>query len=327
MVKVLVTGGLGVNGSSVTRRLLQRGHLPVVLENRPDLSLVRDLAGQFPVVQADITDLDALLRAMEQHEVERVVHMAALMPGQVQADPALGFRVNALGAVIVFEAAHRLGLRRVVFTSSKAAYGEITSPEHRHPTYWPLREDHESRPVLVYDVCKVAAEGIGRNYRRNHALEFAALRFGTIYGPGKLVRHGKVSILSQMIENAVAGVPTVVPQGGEQQDDMVYVEDVAEGVVLAVLADRLEHDTYNIGSGRGSTLHDLAGAVRECFADARVDIGPGLDYLQMGVDYYSVFDITRARRDLGYAPQFTLSSGVRHYVETMQRLGLAAQVG
>ena len=325
MVNVLVTGGLGVNGSSVTRRLLGRGHLPVVLENRPDMSLVADIAGRFPVVTGDITDLDGLTEVAHAHSVDRVVHMAALMPGQAQADPRLGFEVNAVGAVNVCEMARRLGIGRVVFTSSKAAYGEVTTPEHRHPAYVPIREDHPSRPVLVYDVCKVAAEGMGRNYRRDYGLEFAALRFGTIFGPGKLVRHGKVSILSQILENAAAGVPVTV-SGGDQQDDMVYVEDVAEGIVRAVLADRLSHDVYNVASGRGSTLRDFAAAVRQVLPDAAIEVGPGLDYLNMGVDYYSVFDLSRARADFGYEPQFSLAEGVRHYLATMRRLGIEPQV-
>ena len=327
MVKVLVTGGLGVNGSSVTRRLLELGHVPVVLENRPDHSLTADIEGQFPVCEGDVTDLPSLVAVATEHGVDRVVHMAALMPGQVQADPALGFRVNALGAVNVCEMARVLGMHRVVFMSSKAAYGQIRSPEHRHPTYRPITEDEPCNPVLVYDVCKVAAEGMGANYRRDHGIEFAALRFGTIFGPGKLIRHGKVSILSQIIENAMAGVPTTVGQGGDQQDDMIYVEDVAAGVVGATLADRLDHPVYNIGSGRGATLHDFAAAVRESLPEAKIEIGPGLDFLQMGVDYYSVFDISRARADFGYAPGYSLAEGVRHYLQTMDRLGLAPQAG
>ena len=327
MVKVLVTGGLGVNGSSVTRRLLELGHVPVVLENRPDRSLTADIEGHFPVCEGDVTDLDSLVAAATEHGVDRVVHMAALMPGQAQADPLTGFRVNALGAANVCEMARRVGLRRVVFMSSKAAYGEIREPENRHPVYRPITEDAPCNPVLVYDVCKVAAEGIGNNYRRDHGIEFAALRFGTIFGPGKLIRHGKVSILSQILENAMAGVPTIVDRGGDQQDDMLYVEDVAEGVVGATLADRLDHTVYNIGSGRGSTLHDFASAVRESMPDATIEIGPGLDYLQMGVNYYSVFDISRARRDFGYTPRYSLAEGVRHYLQTMDRLGLAPQAG
>jgi UDP-glucose 4-epimerase len=326
MMKVLVTGGLGVNGSSVTRRLLELGHQPVVFENRPDHSLTADIEGEFPVCIGDVTDLSSLVSAATEHGVDRVVHMAALMPGQVQSDPALGFQVNAVGAVNVCEMARIVGLGRVVFMSSKAAYGEIRAPEHRHPTYRPIQEDEPCNPVLVYDVCKVAAEGMGRNYGRDHGIEFAALRFATIFGPGKLTRHGKMSILSQILENAMAGVPTAVGQGGDQQDDMIYVEDVAEGVVGATLAERLDHPVYNIGSGRGSTLHDFAAAVRESVPDAEIEIGPGLDFFQMGVNYYSVFDIRRARGDFGYQPRYSLAAGVRHYMETMDRLGLAPQV-
>lgn len=324
-MRILVTGGLGVNGSWVTRKLLERGHQPVVLENRPDFSLTREIEGQFPVVTGDVTDLGSVVQPLMEHKVQRIVHMAALMPDQAQDDPARGFHVNAAGAVNVFEAARAAGVERVIFTSSKAAYGEV-SGEHGHPSYVPLNETDPCDPVMVYDVCKVAAEGMGRNYQSRYGIQFAALRFGTIFGPGKLVRHGSVSLLSQLVENAVAGVPSRVDRGGDQRDDMIYVGDVAEAIVLAVLADRLTYPVYNIGRGIGSTLHDFADAVRENVPGARIRIGPGLDFLQRGVNTYSVFDISRAREDLGYTPRFSLADGVRDYIAVMQRLGLQPQV-
>ena len=117
-------------------------------------------------------------------------------------------------------------------------------------------------------------------------------------------------------------MPTVIARGGDQQDDMVYVEDVAEAIVRAVLADRLTHDTYNVASGRGSTLHDFAAAVREVFPDATIDIGPGLDYLQMGVDYYSVFDLTRARGTSATSLSSPWPKASGTMLATMRRLGI-----
>lgn len=321
-MKVLLTGGLGVNGAWVTRKLIARGITPVVYENRIDLSLVRDVDGQFEVARGDINDVAALVRVLKVHRVQRIVHMAALMPPDAQGDPLNGFRVNALGTVQVLEAARICGVERVVFTSSRAAYGEIPAGEHGHPTYKPVPEDHPRNPVIVYDVCKAASEGMGLNYQRNYGLQFVALRFAAIYGPGKLIRHGNVSIHSKMIENALAGKPVRIPRGGDQRDDMIYVDDIAEGIVLATLKDDPQYSIYNIASGQAKSLGDFADAVRTVIPGADITIGPGLDFFDMGVNYYCAFDITRARTDLGFSPKFSLEEGVRDYVATMRRLGV-----
>lgn len=321
-MRVLVTGGLGVNGAWVTRKLIERGHAPVVFENRPDLSLVGDLRDGFELVRGDINDLACLVRTFQEHEVRRVIHMAALMPSGAQEDPLNGFRVNAFGTVQVLEAARISGVERVVFTSSRAAYGEIPPGEFGHPNYRPVGENHPLNPSLVYDVCKVASEGMGMNYQRNYGLQFVSLRFATIFGPGKLARHGKVSIHSRMLEDSMAGKPVRIPKGGEQRDDIVYVDDVAEGIVLAALHERPKYSAYNIANGHGYTLEDFADAVRKIVPDADIEIGPGLDFFDMGVNYYAVFDTTRAREDLGFEPRFSLEEGVRDYASTMRRLGL-----
>lgn len=325
-MNILVTGGLGVNGVWVVRKLLAREHTPVVYDSRLDYSLAADIAGQFEAIQGDILDLARLAGLLRERKIQRLLHLAALMPPDAQRDPLHGFRVNALGTVTVLEAARRAGTERVVFTSSRSAYGEIPPGEHRHPTYKPLPEDHPCHPRLVYDVTKLASEGMGLNYQRDYGLQFVALRFAAIYGPGKLARHGPVSIHSKIIENALAGAPVRIPQGGEQRDDMLYVDDAAEAIVLAALKDRPGYSVYNIATGEGHTLVEFADAVRKVVPDADIAIGPGLDFLQMGVNNYAVFDITRAREDLGYQPRFDLEAGVRDYVETMRRLGLEPRV-
>jgi UDP-glucose 4-epimerase len=248
--------------------------------------------------------------------------MAALMPPDAQRDPLNGFRVNAFGTVQVLEAARIAGVERVIFTSSRAAYGEIPPGPHSHPTYEPVNEEHACHPVIVYDVCKVASEGMGLNYQRNFGLQFVALRFGAIYGPGKLARHGNVSIHSKIIENALAGQSVHIPKGGDQRDDMIYVDDIAEGVVLATLKDKPAYSIYNIASGEAHTLEEFSDAVRAEIPGAHIEIGPGLDFFDMGVNYYCRFDITRAREDLGFAPRFSFREGVHDYVATMGRLNL-----
>jgi UDP-glucose 4-epimerase len=325
-MNILLTGGLGVNGAWVTRKLVERGYRPVVLEKRLDLSLLpADVARSIVLVEGDVTDLAGLVRTLADHKIQRVVHMAALITG-IQTDLLGGFEVNATGTVKVLEAASRTGVERVVFTSSRAAYGDIGSP-HAHPDYEPIAEDDRQRPFLVYDVCKVAAEGMGRNYARMRGLSFVALRFAQIFGPGKLQRHGPYGLFSQLIESPLAGRAVTIPRGGDQRDDLIYVDDAAEAIVLATLHEQPRYDAYNISRGVGTTLRDFADAVRAVIPGAAIEIGPGLDYHGLGANYCGIMDNTRARSDLGFVPRFDLVSGVAHYVATMQELGLQPVVG
>jgi len=324
-MRVLVTGGLGVNGSWVTRNLLNEGHEPIVFEARADYSLAPDIEGQFPLVLGDVADLDALVAACQNYRVERIVHLAALMPNDSQDRLRQGFIINALGAVNVFEAARQCDVQRVVFTSSKSAYGRVPDTPYGPPEYTPIAETATCDPVIAYDIEKFAAEVMARNYQQNYGMEIVSLRFGTIYAPGKLARHGRMGLLAVMIENALAGVETSIPSGGDQVDDVMYVGDVARGITLSLFAAPELEPMYNIATGYGTTPRQFAEAVRAVIPDAEINVGPGMDYLGMGINYYSISDISLAKRDLGYEPAYGLREGIEDYVATVRSLGLGAE--
>lgn len=320
-MNILVTGGLGVNGAWVTRQLLEQGHRPVVFENRLDTTLVADIADKIEVVIGDILDLPAVMRAVKEHKIQRICHLAALMPSASQANPWMGFQVNAVGTVNILEAARIMDVERVVFTSSISVFTPFTG-EYGYPTYRPVNEDYPKYPPFrVYGASKVASELMGFQYQQNYGLEFVTLRFSEIYAIGKKARHGPIAIYSQMIENAMLGKPTVIPRGGDEKVDMVYVKDAANSIVLACFASKLTHHEFNIGTGQGYRLEDVANAIKKLYPKAVFDIGAGLDYIGFG-QMYCVYDISRAQKELGYRPQFTLEEGVRDYVAMMKRLNI-----
>lgn len=315
-MNILVTGGLGVNGSWVTARLVAAGLTPVVFENRDDFSLLhKGVRERIVLVTGDVTELGALESAISTHRIQRVIHMAAVIDGQ--PDPARAFAINAGGTVNVLEAAARHGVERVVYTSSRAVYGHVDDAS-AHPTYVPITEDHCQQPRRVYDVTKCVGEGMGNNFADRYGLQFVALRFAQIYGPGKGVRHGSLGLFSRLVEAPLAGEAVVIERGGDQQDDLIYVDDVADAIVRAALHPAPAYRAYNISSNVGTTLHDFAHAVRAAIPGARIEVGPGTDYHGLGVHYYGVMDNRRAREDLGFTPRYDLMQGVAHYVRTLR---------
>jgi UDP-glucose 4-epimerase len=319
---VMVTGGTGVNGVWVVRKLIEKNVRPVVLDSRPDMTFLHDVARDFDFITGDVRDLTAVLRLIRDFRPEAIVHLAAMMPDAAQADPKLGFEVNAMATVNLLEAARMTDISKFVYTSSKAAYGPVEG-EHGHPTYLPLDEDYPARPFGVYDVTKLASEGMGLNYARQYGIDFIALRYAQIFGPGKLARHGILSIHGRIIENAMLGKPTRIPQGADQRDDVIYVKDVANSIWDALAVEHPRSRIFHIGSGETHTLVELAAILKKRFPASEIEIGPGLDYLNLGRQLYSLHDLSRASRELGYKPAFTFERGIHDYIDTMQHFGVA----
>ena len=320
-MKVLITGGMGVIGSMVSSRFVQEGHRPVIMARHLDRNLIRPIEDKVDIELGDVLDLPRILSIIQSYKTTHIVHTAALIGALSNQNPPQSVHVNVIGTLNVLEAARLMKVQRVVYTSAKGIYGHIDG-EYGHPTYRPLPEDHPKRPMRIYESAKLMGEHMGQFYQRTYGLEFAALRFSMTYGPGKTVRHGAMSVLSHIVEGAYSGKAVRIEKGGDQKDDMIYNKDVAHGIYLACTVPKLRYDAYNIGTGAGFTLKDAADEVKRLIPEADIQIGPGLHYLGGPAHYYSVYDITRAREDLGFSPQFSLGKAIEDYLETLKKLGL-----
>jgi UDP-glucose 4-epimerase len=319
-MKVLITGGMGVNGAVTARLLVQEGLRPVLLDNRMDLSLMRDIKDEVDCVEADVCDQRALEKILDDYKVTHIAHLAALMPEPAEANPRLAIRVGVDGTVNVLEAARSRNIKRVVFTSSKAVYGEILG-EYAPPSCKPVREDYPKHPADLYGTIKVCCEQVGEYYRETYGIEFLALRFVSIYGPGKEARHGPLSFYGQLIERARSGEQWVVPQGGDQLNDAVYVGDVARSIYFALKAEAPGVWAFNIGTGKAWTPRDFLNAASELFPNHQIELGPGPSKLGRSKQSYCVFNISAAKKHLGYEPAYDVEKGVRDYVETLELIG------
>jgi UDP-glucuronate 4-epimerase len=236
MSRYLVTGAFGAIGVWTIRSLLDRGHDVVSFDvgeqaPRMAIALSPEETERVVRVRADITDLNVVERALDEHGITSVIHLAALQVPFVRADPPLGARVDVLGTVNVFEAVRRRRGRiaPLVYASSIAALGE------------------EEHPSTLYGVFKRANEGTGVRYFADYGVSSIGIRPHTVYGPAR--DQGLTSAPTTALLAAAAGVRYHIPFGGSVQ--MQYTADVGEAFVRAT-----ELEGYE-----GASVHNLDGPV------------------------------------------------------------------
>ena len=306
--RVLVTGVLGCLGAWVARAVLGDGDDVVGYDlgedtARLDLVLGGD-AGRVSLVRGDITDLDALERVLDDHDVTRVVHLAALQVPFVRANPPLGMRVNVAGTVNVFEAvSKRLDrIPGVAYASSTAVYS-TSDPS-------PAPEAGGTSPSTLYGVSKLADEGMARIYAADRGLPSIGLRPYVVYGPGR--DQGMTSGPTMAMRAAARGEPYEIGYTGTAQYD--YAPDVARAFVMAASAGREGAAVYN-APGAAASVQDVAAAIRAVVPEAEITWTG--DPLPFPPELEAVgFD-----RDVGPFPRTTLEVGVAATVEHFRAAG------
>src|SRR5438477_8670636 len=220
-MRVLVTGGSGFIGSHVVDKLRARGHEPVIYGLRPS-PWHSDPAHPVGTVLGSITDREALERAL--HSCDAVAHLAAVADvNDVHAEPEDAERVNARGTVAVLEAARRAGVKRIVYASTIWVYSDCEGEVVDEDTLLPA-------PSHLYTSTKLAGELYCKAYQELYGIDYTILRFGIPYGP----RAREAAVIPAFVGRALRGEPLTLAGDGGQSRRFVYVEDLAEGVALAV---------------------------------------------------------------------------------------------
>lgn len=318
-MKVLITGGMGVMGAETSRKFVHEGHRPVIYARHRDDRLISDILYDVDFEAGDVLDWPRLLHVIKRHQITHIVHAAAFVGAVSAQNPALSIQVNVTGMVNVLEVARLFDIKRVVYTSAKGIYGPVTG-EYGPPNYKPMPEDMPKNPQRIYDSAKLMGEHASIYYANNMGLDVAVLRFATTYGPGKTARHGKMGVTSQIVEAPFHNARFHHPAGGDAKDDLIYNKDSALGIYLATVAEKLPSRVYNIGTGVGRTLIDLANAVRKKIPGADIEIGPGLNFLGTPYQPHGVYDITRAKTELGFKPEYDLERAVEDYIASLKRM-------
>ena len=301
MNKCLVTGGAGFIGSNLVEHLVGASVQVKVLDNLSSGRLQNlDLCREYiEFKQGDVRDLPALQEMMS--GVEVVFHQAALVsvPQSIE-DPIEAAMVNDLGTLNVLEAARLRGVRRVVFASSCAVYGDL--PE------LPKREDMDIKPLSPYAASKLHGETYARLYRDLYGLETVCLRYFNVYGPRQDPSSPYSGVISIFMDKAARGETVTIHGDGEQCRDFVYVADVVQANLLAAQRQNISGVVINVGTGKSVTVNSLWKNISEL---AGVQGEPERAGFRAGDIRQSVANISRARHLLGFEPGHSLEEGLQ----------------
>jgi UDP-glucose 4-epimerase len=303
-MRYLVTGGCGFIGSHLARELVNLGEVRIL----DDLSSggpgrIQDLldGGRAQLIRGNILHRNLLTEACK--GVDCVFHLAAIASaGRSLKNPLEIHEVHATGTLSILSAAAEAGVKKVVYSSSSAVYGDNPAS--------PRVEAALPEPVSPCGASKLAGEHYCEVYRRSLGLPTASLRYFNVYGPAQDPRGEDAAVIPRFIVHVLRRRPPVIFGDGSQVRDFVSVKDVVRANILAMQRDAV--GVFNIGSGDGTTIMNLARVVMDIGGLSRE---PVLEKPRPGDIRESVADISRARDVMGFRPRIHLADGLRETFE------------
>jgi nucleoside-diphosphate-sugar epimerase len=308
--KALVTGGAGFIGSHLVDRLLKEDFEVTVLDSLSSGSMQNvpsDYAeGNFRFVKGDIRDLSLVMEITK--DIDVVFHEAAFVSVMLSVkNPLLANDVNVSGTLNLLKASLDSGVKRFVFASSAAVYGETPSPLKG--------EDLIPQPSSPYGVSKLAAENYVRSFYTVYGLETVSLRYFNVYGPRQSfdINCAYGGVITIFLNRLLRNMSPIVFGDGEQTRDFVYVGDVVESNILALGCKNAVGEFFNIGSGTRISVNQVAEVLKRLLK--REDVENVYAEARPGDIQHGYADTTKAKRILGYSPKFSFEEGLAELVK------------
>ena len=314
--RVLITGGLGLIGSNLARRLVGLDAVVTLVDslmpqyggNRFNIA---DLESGVAVNICDVRDPQAMLPLLR--DKEYLFNLAAQTSHiDSMSDPQTDLEINVVAQLSILEACRKVnpGIR-IVFASTRQLYGK--------PDYLPVDEQHPIRPVDINGIHKLVGEWYHRLYHAVYGIRACALRLTNTYGQGMRVKDARQMFLGIWVRRLVEGQPIQVFGDGSQVRDFNHVDDCVDALLLAAQSDVAYGKVYNLGSAEVISLKDLAHLMVSLGyggAYEMVPFPPDRRAIDIG-DYYG--DFALIQRELGWSPKVSLSVGLKQTVDFYRR--------
>ena len=298
--RILITGGAGFIGSHLAEALLEKGHAVHVLDNLY-MGKRENVPAAARFFEGDIQNPSIVEQAME--GVDAVVHLAARVAIR---DSVSHFcedaQTNLIGTLQLLQHCGKRKIRKFIFASSMAVYGDSQKPT-------PISETYLQEPISPYGIAKLAAEKYVGLLSRQFNLPWIGLRYFNVYGPRQTFTP-YVGVITIFIRNLQKGKPITIFGDGNQERDFIYVGDIVKATLLALESD-VDGEVFNVGTGRGTSVKQIAQLLIQ-------NLRPGLEPLfqasQPGEIRHSIADISKIQRTLGFEPEAKLSEKISEVI-------------
>jgi len=316
MTKILITGGAGLIGSYVVRKLVELGHQPIVFDSfvqyvsplksnyQKYLKLrFKDIEDSVIFERGTTVDREDIVNVMNKYKPSKIIHLAAL-PIAEEAEKHIEEAIKSvgIGTANILSVIKDCGfVDRFVYVSSSTVYGDFL--------YEPAPEDHPLNPIQRYSLVKLFGEHLTKVAGLRDNLDYTIIRPSAVYGPTDVNRR----VIQIFVENAISNKPILLFNNGEEKLDFTFVEDAAEGIVLATFEPKAKNQTFNITNGEARSLKDVAEILKIYFPDLKIEITSKDTAYQR--PKRGALDITKARNMLGFNPKYNLEKGLKKYLE------------
>ena len=312
-MNILVTGGLGLIGHNIVRKLEIQGHTVVVYDNMTNYGIIpraeldhlmierKKLIKTPHIYENDILQGSMFDRLLPKFEIEAIIHLASF-PRQkvVNSYPCWGSTVMSTGLLMLLEKAVQHNVKRFTYASSSMVYGDFKDD---------VTENAECRPQGQYGILKLAGEWLVKDYTRKYGIEHTILRPSAVYGPLDV----EDRVISKFLLTAMRG-ETLKVNGRNETLDFTYVDDAADGFVAATLSDQAANGIYNITKSHSKTLFSAAELAVKLAGNGSIEVrDKDADFPSRGA-----LNIDAARRDFGFDPKVDVDEGFQIYYDWLK---------
>jgi UDP-glucose 4-epimerase len=303
---ILVTGGAGFIGSNLVEEILNQGHGVRVFDNF-ESGFESNLEGlNAEIVRGDLRDLDAVKNALR--DVTHIYHQAALgsVPRSID-DPLSSTEVNIIGTLNILRAAQNSGVEKIVYASSSSVYAGVEE--------LPKVETMIPIPTSIYGASKIANEHYFKIFHDIHGIRSVGMRYFNVFGPKQNPNSEYAAVIPKFIKMMMNDEKPTVFGDGEQTRDFTFVKDVVKANLLGMKTTKDDGTAYNVAGGKQISINSIIQMINEALAKS---IDPQYLDPRVGDPKDSLADISRARNDLGFEPDYSFEDGMKLTVEWLK---------